>query len=1223
MRDLGRDFALLQHLPDGARCTLDARLPIAAVFDRRSHRRARATRGRPGGGGAAGGAPHAAAAAQRAVEEAARVTEEAASAARRAGARAEEEIAAARRAAEKAAADAASEEASRAAQAAKTPRSMKDLLPPTTAARTRRGQTQERGNEEPAQTPQPERRRARTVEQSGPPREATRSEPRPPVAHVAADRDPKTRDNNSAPRKAARSEPRPAVARAAAARPAARTPSPEKEEEPETAALNAASPTVAAMAGQTLALQASSPDGPLYFDGGAREGKAAFGVWKSDAEYTGRLLGNETAQTAEVAGLAACMAIALGMARRGAKQITIRGDSHYALATAIQAYETVLAQPGRSPQHRLWKRIAAIRAQIPAGCALQFEWLPRAANTKADHICTSLLRGTVAAPGAVQATPAPATIEMTNAVFEQIAARALEGKLGRNIRSIPPRLTVLWRAVVEGVVAWSPAALFLAPLVLLQKAGPPLRARLLKYVSCPSLVRMAFAAAAAGSDPPEEARKTDRRVIIEKLAAIAPGKALKAIRPSEPPVDLQAPAARAAATAKVHATPATIEEVSAERAAIPMNPARLPATSPELIATIVKRDLAHAASPGPDGWTRELLLASFSAASKDAFAAIVNGWLGEKSILPPVVDALARASAVVAWKKPAANGLRVVGMTGALAKAAWKIAIATYFSTRAPPRNNAAFAPAGAANGVKAVNAWIAEGRDVLVGDVVDAYYATRREQVISKIAGTAVAPLARWVYGGVTPLCVGGGLFSADEGLLPGCAGAALLFAIASEVDDEAVLFADDIAAPADVFPRVAAKLAERGFEVSKIRRVNATEGGKYLGAAVGGKDAALEVLRGVLSKVRNDFSLIEGAGISRQGMWAMFRALVRGIIWNLALAAPAVVSEIAGEFDEFLWLCVLRFARVTAEAANDMSRRLFAAPHSATGLALPVFAIDHALMNKLLFDAASWPPRPPNRATDREIRTAVRTATVEHKKGLLQTLPRAFVEMHTDEHDWLGIPNIHRSLRIGDDAWINAFRERLYLSDPKFALHKKCGSTEHDRDHWFACHRCWGCGWFTRRHNVVQEAFRQAARATAILTSAAFRSVYDHDTSHEIVPDLIVFDGDVPTVIDFSIAHQSARSAQLHQGDVAMKRAKEKEAKYANWRPGDANVMGLVVTTRYTMHHTASKLLVKIAKGTGREAFVMEAKAQMKVALINFEAFRVRRAVNYVHVGVASADA
>jgi hypothetical protein len=29
------------------------------------------------------------------------------------------------------------------------------------------------------------------------------------------------------------------------------------------------------------------------------------------------------------------------------------------------------------------------------------------------------------------------------------------------------------------------------------------------------------------------------------------------------------------------------------------------------------------------------------------------------------------------------------------------------------------------------------------------------------------------------------------------------------------------------------------------------------------------------------------------------------------------------------------------------------------------------------------------------------------------------------------------------------------------------------------------------------------------------------------------------------------------------------------------------------------------------------------MKVALINFEAFRVRRAVNYVHVGVASADA
>jgi hypothetical protein len=102
--------------------------------------------------------------------------------------------------------------------------------------------------------------------------------------------------------------------------------------------------------------------------------------------------------------------------------------------------------------------------------------------------------------------------------------------------------------------------------------------------------------------------------------------------------------------------------------------------------------------------------------------------------------------------------------TNALAKVLWKISISAHVSQRPMPKYNAAFAPAGAANGVKAVEQWLAHG-PVLIGEIVDAYYTTPRGMVLQNTVGSALGPATSLIYG-VPPAClIGKDIYKMSDG--------------------------------------------------------------------------------------------------------------------------------------------------------------------------------------------------------------------------------------------------------------------------------------------------------------------------------------------------------------------------------------------------------------------------------------------------------------------------
>ncbi len=59
----------------------------------------------------------------------------------------------------------------------------------------------------------------------------------------------------------------------------------------------------------------------------------------------------------------------------------------------------------------------------------------------------------------------------------------------------------------------------------------------------------------------------------------------------------------------------------------------------------------------------------------------------------------------------------------------------------------------------------------------------------------------------------------SVDDGVIPGCAGAAALFGLAAECRTQHAAFADDVATPITSFHALHDELAAKGFQLSKVR--------------------------------------------------------------------------------------------------------------------------------------------------------------------------------------------------------------------------------------------------------------------------------------------------------------------------------------------------------------------------------------------------------------------
>lgn len=967
----------------------------------------------------------------------------------------------------------------------------------------------------------------------------------------------------------------------------------------------------------------------FYFDGGCRGSTAASAVYFDDAVYCSVRFDGSTSQQVELRAAIIAMKLAAVIVGRGCKRITIIGDSHHVVMTLLHGYESVLQSPKKSPLWKLWSEAVHARSKI-SSAVVDFKWVPRFFNKKADHISTCCIKSVAPDLRQIKLDKVPPTLAADH--FATIMRDLVEHG-ARSVRSVPPRLTTAWRSVVDIVAGWGqPVAVYLAAAVLLRKKGPPLGQRFMMLSSHPQVIKDWYVQAAVeglqlDASPRRSGAVRIPDAVIEKLAAGAPARAIKCLSSAEV-VDLEDPASAEIVRTKIHAAPTTIDHLlSAERAAFERRPAvattiaglSLPAISEDLLGRTIVEGLSRCAAPGPDQWTRETLLASLTHATRPHFALIANMWAAGRPSTPEE-SLLAKASVVCAWKKPGGQGVRTIGMTNCLLKAVWKIVSNAFLRGR--KLTNALYSPGGSINAMAAVQGWLDQGQSVFIADIVDAFHCVKRVRARGHVRETAVGPISDWVYGGPSACSIGSQLAQVDEGVLPGCAGAQLLFVCDSQVP-HGVAFADDIACPVERSAALRNSLSQLGYVLSKERVIDSTSASLYLGAPIGAAAPAAKLLREKLASTQATIDSILSAKISRQAQWTMFTTIIRGITWRMAATHPNIAGLVLDGLttntvaDNIVWNTTLKFAASTESAASEESRRLAYAPLSATGLGLPNFAVDQMAMHATACGLASWPPRPYDITADKDARKAIRLANQKAHDDALSTLKNPLWRTcHHDNHSWLQIRNLHRNLHIRDSAWESALRDTLELHDDKL-LYDKCGTnTEPTRDHYHGCSTC-SAGWWTIRHNIVGDAFRQAARAFGVITSAGFKSLYGVD-KYDDVPDLIVFDGGArPSVIDFSITHQS----KAIRYEAAQHRTNQKEKKYADWNSDTAQIIPIVLTTRFTVHDRSTKRLEDIETNAGRRGFSREAVAQMKVALINFEDFRQRQTLTRVHKATDAA--
>jgi hypothetical protein len=160
---------------------------------------------------------------------------------------------------------------------------------------------------------------------------------------------------------------------------------------------------------------------------------------------------------------------------------------------------------------------------------------------------------------------------------------------------------------------------------------------------------------------------------------------------------------------------------------------------------------------------------------------------------------------------------------------------------------------------------------------------------------------------------------------VLPGCAGAALAFAIDMEMVAGGMgvkMFADDVTMPEEKFEQFVKRCELKGKCLSKTMRIKKdnvestcviagqqvqnTRAGRVLGAYLGEEELAVQLLTEHISAKLGKLSLIRKADVSCQAKWQMTRSLERSLVWD-ATATPSktfthVVDIIDGKMFEHI---------------------------------------------------------------------------------------------------------------------------------------------------------------------------------------------------------------------------------------------------------------------------------------------------------------------------------
>ena len=578
------------------------------------------------------------------------------------------------------------------------------------------------------------------------------------------------------------------------------------------------------------------------------------------------------------------------------------------------------------------------------------------------------------------------------------------------------------------------------------------------------------------------------------------------------------------------------------------------------------------------------------------------------------------------WRKEA-NGVRLVGLTSCITKIAWRAAIIQHLG-RAPASHNHALKPNGLLNVIRALES----AKELYFADVKDAYFMVDPQVVIAELARmkSPLVYLFIRIYGTSSgpraPALVAPGLRKTlSKGLLPGCGGAAIGFAIYldKKLGDTAhheklYTFADDASAStAEAMQQLIGRVGPEHlakFKAIHPDRTTITISGvtfpcakasRVLGAYIGEPDAARTLFREhILNKLDELDRIVAETQLSVQARWHMANSAILGITWNFAATKPDITLPCAPEVDARVSTAI---ARLMPEGATPSRKtgELNTLPIASGGLGLPCYVTQAEGMYRMATIAASERPQddPLPSVTPYQIRKKLEEDACARARGGLGMYMQA---MKDTSRPWFSIQHINKHSRISDGAFSLALAHATDHQVPYPTCdQRKPDDTTSPYDHSQLCRVCAGP---TRhaRHQIIVTEILQACRNFGVIASTNFFALGIGKKQ----PDIIVYRGKsqkVPLLIDVTVTHQSFQ----HTSDQPNHRTTRKKTKYNEFRAHDetsrTDFWPFVMTARGTITENTLKLINSLSNEAVRAGFKTELISRVKAALINFETTRL----------------
>lgn len=848
---------------------------------------------------------------------------------------------------------------------------------------------------------------------------------------------------------------------------------------------------------------------------------------------------------------------------------------------------------------------------------LIFEWVPRLYNVFADHLCNVILDDEPVhfAACTLPSTPLPRSFgPPSEEDIALISKRIVRGELSNTWRSIAPALRVAWHVVVSMIASWdSPWALVIAPAVLLQRNGSPYT-KLTRCAASPNLLYSYFFNAAHELDEQVPEARTNagaqkNYAMVEKLAMHSPAKALKMLTTERRGSDDSAAASIAKRFVDDDEFDAPTEDI--------LKPNWI---NRESIIKLAATRLARAAAPGPDGWTRELFLASWTRSSAVAFELILNNVA--TGTVPRSIGDVLRASRLATWAKPNGTDYRVVGMTSTLMKIVWKALSLQHLAAHRIAHPIATFSKGGALSIIRWARARFEEGADIMMCDVVDAYWRVHRPTIFDQLrkSGSPLARMFLFAYGSPATCALGSVIFRSRAGIIPGCGGGSILFALdtqrcmteiprATRLD--LAVYADDITATSKAgFDAAIAALAPK--TVSKIRVLShspdahpsAVPAMRVLGGYLGDESVALQLFSEDIDARLATLNAVTLAPISCQAKWFMIRSIECGLRWKFAATQPSITSHLAEKIDDAIAAAIFSLAN---GLPTHKSRTLLYTPTASGGLGVTPFATEGASLYDCASALSTWPPEQQTDEDQRAVTPQALAARIAQRltDNAIKTLGNFEIQSRSSPSTpWFNIPAVQRELRIPDDSY-RLFLANYLLCDTEYSV---CGSAEHacedvlsTYDHSQTCIMCAG-PYRIQRHNAVMNAFRIVASRYGVQTSENFKG--NLGVTKGIRPDVLVFRlHERPLAIDFCVFHQAQHQTSKNITKFSWTK---KVNKYKDWMSDTVDFTPLTISTNGSIPNESYKVLEKIAELAVRKGFARDCAAKMKLALVNYELYR-----------------